>query len=386
MLLYTINIVRITFGENGMANLLLPYFYGSNYIENFEGIQGISLQLHITAECDQSCKHCYMYNSPYYQSQIENALTKDEMIALIDEYFSFLAEYDTTGLVAITGGDPLLSPYFWDLLSHIHMYYAESCEVAILGNPYHVTEESAKRMRGLGVGTYQISLDGLEETHDFLRKKGSFANSLRALKILHEAGISTVAAFTLSKLNRKELLPLYDYLASLEYVDSFGFDRMIPTGNGKKIKDEIFSPEEYRQILFDIYKYEVFRNSNLVISKKEQMWKTLFWELGLADPVDTRKKQHFLAGCECGTGNISVLADGTFFSCRKLEIPAGKYPEKSFKEIFISNDTTDMFRQYDEYKGCVTCEANVICRGCPAMKYAVTGDFYGCDPYCWRCS
>ena len=38
-----------------MANILQPFFYGMNSLEYFGGVQGISLQFHITAECDQSC-------------------------------------------------------------------------------------------------------------------------------------------------------------------------------------------------------------------------------------------------------------------------------------------------------------------------------------------
>ena len=65
-----------------MANILQPFFYGMNSLEYFGGVQGISLQFHITAECDQSCKHCYMYNSPYYQSQINNPMNKETMFSL----------------------------------------------------------------------------------------------------------------------------------------------------------------------------------------------------------------------------------------------------------------------------------------------------------------
>ena len=63
--------------------------------------------------------------------------------------------------------------------------------------------------------------------------------------------------------------------------------------------------------------------------------------------------------------------------------------EKAFRyisNIFINNDITKLFRQHDSYKGCSECDANLVCRGCPAMKYAVTGDFFGVEPYCWRCN
>lgn len=368
-----------------MANPILPFLYGTNPMEQLKGVSGISLQFHITAKCDQSCKHCYMYNSPYYKAQIDNELTENEMKNLLDEYFEFLGEYNCDGSIALTGGDPILSPYFWNLLTYINNNYSKRCVVVILGNPYHIDRKIAKRLKKLGIGDYQISLDGLKKTHDKLRKVGSFENSLRAMKVLHEEGIRTIVSFTLSKINKSELIPLFEFLEKCEFVDGFGFDIMIPTGNGESMKEEIFEPEEYKAFLFELYKYEIFGNHKLEISKKAQMWKVLFWELGLTDPIDTRKKQHYISGCGAGTETLSVLADGTIFPCRKMELSAGKYPEKSFKEILLHNEVTKKLMKYNNYKGCSNCEVNTVCRGCPAMKYALTGNIYEKEPCCWRC-
>lgn len=368
-----------------MANALIPNLYGGDLAETGSGIRGISLQFHITAACDQNCKHCYMHNSDSYRSQIENPLSKEDALHLIDEYFSFLRDFNCAGaFVALTGGDPILSPYFWDILEHTHNLGGDQCTIVILGNPFHITPAVAKKMKDNGVSNYQISIDGLKETHDALRKPGSFDDSMRALEILHDAGINTIVAMTISKLNCDELIPLYEYLSSKTFVDCFGFDRMIPVGNGEKIRSEIFSPEDYRQFLFNIYKYEIFRGTDLTISKKEQLWKLLFLELGLLDPIDKTKKNHFVTGCSAGTGFVSVLADGTILLCSKLSLAAGKYPEKNFRDIFINNDVTKMLRQHDRYENCSSCSANIVCRGCPAMKFAVTGNYYGCEPYCWR--
>lgn len=121
-----------------MANALIPGFYGTNLIEYARGVQGVSLQLHITAECDQMCKHCYMYNSPFYSQQKNAPLEKQDLFNLIDEYFSFLAEYSTVGFIAITGGDPILSPHFFELLEYINNHYRKRCTTVILGNPFHI--------------------------------------------------------------------------------------------------------------------------------------------------------------------------------------------------------------------------------------------------------
>lgn len=366
-----------------MANFFIEDAYGVNST-SLPGVKGVSLQIHLTAECDQSCKHCYMYNSPSYRPQIEHPLSKEQFLSLIDEYAAFLAEFHCSpGFIAVTGGDPILSPHFWDVLTHIHSSY-ENFTVVVLGNPTHIFAEEAHKMQQLGVSAYQVSIDGTRDTHDSLRKPGSFDDSIRALKVLHEAGITSVVSFTVSKLNAADFIPLYNYLCQLPFVDSFGFNRMVPTGNGEHIASEIFTPQEYRAFLFEVYRNEVLNGSSLLIAKKEQLWRPLFFELGLLDPICLDSRLRFQAGCACGTGATAVLADGTMFPCRRMEIASGKYPERSFRDLFINNAITQKYLDREKYSGCNRCEVNTICRGCPSMKYAVTGDFYAPDPYCWR--
>lgn len=367
-----------------MANLRLNALYGTNSIEYMRGMRGISMQFHITAQCDQNCIHCYMYNSKLYINQIKNSLSIEKVFALIDEYIAFLDEFDIGGLIALTGGDPILSPYYWELLEYIHNNYNNKIQIFILGNSYHITEEATQKMKILGVAGYQISLDGMQEKHDYFRKAGSFQDSIRALKLIHNAGLKSIVSFTLSKFNSEDLLPLYEYLNSLDFIDSFGFDRMIPTGNASTMEGENFTALEYRDFLFKILKYEMIHNPELVlVGNKEKMWKLLMYELGLADPMLGNPKQ-IISGCMAGIGTFSVLADGTILPCRKTELIAGKYPEERLKDILMKNEVTRMFCEYNQYEGCSECELIGVCRGCGAMKYTVKGDLYAKEPYCWR--
>ena len=366
-----------------MANPAIPTTYGVDFRSFQNYVSGISLQLHITAECDNNCKHCYMRDSPFYANEIKNPLKKSEFIQLINEYFAFLSEFSATGSIVLTGGDPLLSPNFWDILNHIHENYSSQCSVFVLGNSSRVDSSSASLMQQMGVSGYQISIDGLATTHDYLRSTGSFADAFRALKIIHDVGMRAICAFTVTKFNANEYLHLYNYVRNLRYIDAFGFDRMIPIGKGITMIDQLFTSTEYRQFLFDVFKYEAFNYSG-IISRKEQMWRPFLYELGLVDPISEDEATPFREGCCCGTGNTSILADGTMLPCRKMNISAGKYPERSFRELFINNDVVRLLRQYNKYDSCTQCEVNSICRGCPSMKYAVSGDIFSCDPYCWR--
>lgn len=140
-------------------------------------------------------------------------------------------------------------------------------------------DSNAKRMKKYGVKYYQVSIDGLQKTHDYLRKPGSFNDSLRALQALHNERISTIVSFTISKLNYKDLIPLYNFLDSLDYVDIFGFNRLVPTGNGKHMKNSMFTPEEYRKFLFDVYSEMVSKRRRLYISMEDKMWRPFLYDM-----------------------------------------------------------------------------------------------------------
>ena len=122
----------------------------------------------------------------------------------------------------------------------------------MLGNSFHIGESEAIRLKTYGIVAYQLSLDGLEETHDSNRRKGAFKDVIRALTVLHNAGITTQIMFTVSKNNSCDFIPLLEYLDGLGIVDTVGFDKMIPEGNAKK-RDDYLSEEEYREFLFSVF-------------------------------------------------------------------------------------------------------------------------------------
>jgi radical SAM protein with 4Fe4S-binding SPASM domain len=144
----------------------------------------------------------------------------------------------------------------------------------------------------------------------------------------------------------------------------------------------MLSGDEYKDILFEILKKERENSAKPSVVRKEKLWRLLFYQLGLTDPIDTAE-QKTISGCFCGIGTASILADGTFYPCRRLDVPAGNYPEKSFSELFIKNEVTKRFLDVDSYEGCSSCILRAYCRGCPASKFAVTGNFFARDPLCW---
>ena len=120
-----------------------------------------AFQWHITEACDQRCKHCYIYALGSRANLKEMSLP--DMQKVLDNIKAFCRKAECEPYLYITGGDPILHPHFWDLLE---MLKGEGIRIAILGNPFHLTPERCRRMRECGVVKYQLSLDGLKDTHD----------------------------------------------------------------------------------------------------------------------------------------------------------------------------------------------------------------------------
>lgn len=362
-----------------MADVRQSSLYGNYRMKDMIG--GLNLQWHITVECDQRCKHCYMFGSKTYPSEKTNPLNLETCFQLIDEYADILQRFGIAGSIAITGGDPILRPDFWEILNYINQ--KQNIELSILGNPYHITNEVAQRLYKTGVRSYQISLDGMEETHDSFRKKGSFQASLQALQILNRNGIGTHVMFTLSKSNARELLEVYKFVSHLGYVDIFAFDRLVPQGQGKDLVETgNMTAEEHRELLLEMLQREIRENTTLFQSRKDQMWRPLLYEAGLLKPLP-KEDTGFLGGCGINCHVLSILADGTMYACRRLPQELGKYPEQRLWDCIVNAPLLKEYQNLDHYLKCRDCELGFYCRGCPAVKYGFHGDPFQPDPHCW---
>lgn len=342
----------------------------------------LSVQFHITAQCDQNCKHCYLHEKDNYSKMLKNELALNDIHQLINEIIAFASRVNVPVLWAITGGDPMLSPYLWDVLAYIDEHSPAS-KIIMMGNSFHLQEESVKKLAAFGVSQYQISLDGLKETHDFLRKKGSFEDALRALRLIHDSGMEATVMFTVSKKNASDFLLLYRFLESEGYVDCLGLDRMIAVGNGKDLEESLFTALEYRDFLYDIYRYVVLHKPKLQLSMKDNLWKLLLDDLGLVNPYSI-KNEEVCTGCVAGMPCIDIMADGTCYACPRIPVSIGKFPEQTFENILLKNELLPQIMDTHKYEGCSTCQLLAYCRGCLAAKFAHDGNIYGKDPNCWR--
>jgi radical SAM/SPASM domain protein of ACGX system len=279
----------------------------------------------------------------------------------------------------ITGGDPILHPLFWQLLE---LLKSKSIPFTILGNPFHLNDEVCRKLKEYGCQKYQLSLDGMRETHDWFRKPGSFDITLEKIKCINKAGIRSVIMTTVSGTNIKEVPDIIDTVVA-NGVNIFAFARYCPTSDEK---DTHISPSEYRALLdvcqkkFDKYKAE---GCTTYFNKKDHLWTLYEYEEGLFQIPEDAEDGVIYGGCNCGNCHLTILPTGDIYACRRFESKIGNVFEDRLAEVWVC-DKAEAYRQYDKFEKCSKCELGAFCRGCPAVTYGTTGNFYGTDPQCWK--
>jgi len=338
------------------------------------------LQWHLTARCNEECSHCYAKGSPDLEPQLRNELPVEQCIKVLDNFDRFLKCNNLLGRINLTGGDPLLKDGLFDLIKAAR---EKGIKVGILGNPRKLDAETASLLKDVGVFRYQLSIDGLQETHDRLRgRKGHFDDTLRALEVLDDIGLPSVVMFTLSKENFKEL-PAVAELVAQHNVKVFDFARLVPQGRGKGLG--MLSASEFRDVLVRMlgtYQKLEKDGCKTYFGRKEALWTLLYQELGLFKLPEWNGKLH--TGCSAGSKVLTILADGTVYPCRRLPISVGKVPDDDVGDLIFNAKAHVELRDASKLEKCRMCELLPYCRGCPAVAFGATGDPFSPDPQCWK--
>ena len=337
-----------------------------------------AFQWHITEACDQRCRHCYIFAED--PQKIVQSMQPNEMEKVLNNIAGFCAAYDRTPYLYITGGDPLLHPYFWKLME---MVKKRQLPFAILGNPFHLNDEVCKRLKECGCDKYQLSVDGMRNTHDWFRIQGSFDETLNKITTIRKAGIKAVVMTTVSEINIAEVPAVIDAVVSNK-ADVYAFARYVPTGKGKSTA---IKPVEYRHLLEicdkKFLEYEKDRGCVTHFNRKDHLWTLYEYEEGRFHIPADSKSNIIYGGCNCGNCHLSILPNGDVYACRRVsDSKVGNVLHDRLSEIWVNE--MEQYRSYTKFTKCSRCELLAWCRGCPAVAKGTYGSFYDEDPQCWK--
>ena len=335
-----------------------------------------AFQWHITDECDQRCKHCYIFSSGNCTKL--SSMSWDEMEETFFNILDFCEVYKRSPYIYLTGGDPILHPDFWRLLELFHEHHVP---FTIMGNPFHLTEQICRELKWYGCEKYQLSLDGLRETHDWFRKPGSYDCTLEKIECINKAEIKSVIMTTVSKTNRMEVPGIIDAVVKAG-VNIFSFSRYVPSGGDL---DASMTAEEYRELLsicdkkFKEYKAE---GCKTYFNRKDHLWTLYQYEIGEFKIPENAIEGMIYGGCNCGNCHITILPTGEVYACRRVaESKVGNILQDRLADLWVTK--VEDYREYNKFSKCSRCKLLAWCRGCPAVAKGTNGSFYGDDPQCW---
>ncbi len=333
-----------------------------------------AFQWHITDSCDQRCEHCYIF-AEGHPRLIEMPLSKARMV--IEQCVEMCRKMHKLPYLYITGGDPILHRDFWKILKLVKEH---KIPFTILGNPFHITDEVCQRLKYYGCEKYQLSIDGMRDTHDGIRKKGSFDTTVEKIDVLKRNGIRVAVMTTVSGTNIQEIPDIIDLVVE-KGVDVFAFGRYCPTSDEKSTH---ITPIDYRNFLDTIWKkFEQHKDAHTIFNLKDHLWTLYLFEKGLFKIPDDTDPDAIYDGCHCGDCHFTIQPDGKVMACRRFDSVVGNLFKTDIHDLWTGEKMNE-YRQFDKFQKCAKCELLRFCRGCPAVAYGYHHSFYAPDPQCWK--
>lgn len=83
---------------------------------NFKSRPFFTLQWHLTANCENSCAHCYLREEASYKNEIENELNFKDLKVVLHDFIETVKEWNAIASINFTGGDPLLKKEVFQLI------------------------------------------------------------------------------------------------------------------------------------------------------------------------------------------------------------------------------------------------------------------------------
>jgi radical SAM protein with 4Fe4S-binding SPASM domain len=328
------------------------------------------IQWHITNLCNLGCRHCYQDDFSK-----DKDLPLSELQKISANLLDTVGEWKRRACIHLTGGEPLLKPEIFPLLTYLNQSPIVE-ELGIITNGVLLDQDIGKRLAEFPkLRKIKISLDGADPvTNDSIRPVGTFHRVQKCLaEIKCYRQFELILMFTVMKQNVQSL-PAYIHLAREWGVKGLIIERFIPWGRGSEIRDEVLTAKQWRRMVHSLYERFGLEMEDGDFPPYQ------------AFQIDFQGEQTELLGAPCvlGTEGLCLMPDGTVFPCRRFPLPIGNLLEDSLNTIWEKSDVLTCVRNKEKLKGkCGTCRIQE-CIGCRSLAYALTGDFLAEDPHCWH--
>jgi len=255
--------------------------------------------------------------------------------------------------VVITGGEPLLRP---DLAECGKKLRENDFRWSIVTNGYAYDEAMHAKLISAGMGAITVSLDGLEENHNWLRNNPrSFERAVRAMEcIVSYPRLNFDVVTCVHQKNLAELPALKEFLIS-KNIKKWRIFTIAPIGRAEENTEMMLSNAQTRQLIDFIA--ETRQNDPRI---------DLYFSCESYVGDYERKVRDSYFFCRAGINIGSVLIDGAISACPNIDrsFVQGNIYHDNFLEIWEKR--FDIMRNRD------WCKTG-ICKNCKDFKHCNGG-------------
>lgn len=327
----------------------------------------------ITMGCNMQCKHC----GSSCTSALQGELSTEEAIALCIEIGELGLEW-----VTLSGGEPT-SRNDWHKIAKA--LSEQGVVPNMITNGWSFSEEDARKAEEAGINTIAISIDGIEQSHDYIRKQGSFERSMKAFEHLKHTSVHTAAITTIHNKNIQELYQMKEILID-KGVERWQLQIGLPMGNMAHHKELVTPPQIINEIID--FAYEETQKGGIIIDLADCIGYFNAKELMVREK-NSGSLGYGWDGCGAGRYNLGILHNGDIIGCvsiRDKEFIEGNIRDESLRSIWEREDAFSWNRELtkDKLKGhCKKCRYGAICKGgCTNSRLVHKGNIYEENQYC----
>jgi radical SAM protein with 4Fe4S-binding SPASM domain len=253
--------------------------------------------------------------------------------------------------------------------------------MALATNGTLLSEKKIMQFKRSGLKEVTLPIDGVRETHDKIRGKGSFDAMLRAAEGIKKAGLTLVFSSCIMKMNLAEIPQILEICTKLgaKRCEVFHY---IAMGRGlKELPDEELDEKQFIQSLYSIYEEQRHkRELEIYLTTACQYWVILNQKFKSKDFVPDYFSK-MIPGCGAGISMFCIKPNGDVTPCPMLDVVVGNVRKTSLKKLWHS-EVFEELRLRNVKGRCGVCKYKNICMGCRARALLRYGDFLAEDPLC----